>query len=309
MALTGKVIVVPIEKVQPPDNLLRTVKKNTEKYKQLLGDVAKNGFINIPLAKPGAEEGTYKMVEGNNRYSCAVDLGWKEIPIQVRDNISPEEEMLLQVSGNSKNIPTARGDYARQIINLMNMYPTRTKAEWAAELGHSVKWLEDILSLDNLYEQAFKLCNEGTINAVNAATLAKLPREEQVNFIENAITEKVDVFAGMVDARVKEIRDARRKGKAPGEAQFHPTAHMRTLSNLEEERKLKSEFVKHTFTNYADCWDAALAWAMSLDAESVAASKEKWEKKKAEEKANREKAARERLEKKLAEMAAPTTNQ
>jgi hypothetical protein len=162
-------------------------------------------------------------------------------------------------------------------------------------LSKSPAWIGDQLGLTRLEDNVSKLVNEGKIPLSNAYPLSKLPKQDQMDWLERAMTLTPAEFGPKVSARVKEIRDANRKGKAAGEEQFVPVPHLRNKKELEEEMRnpkavpalLRTQKVK----TVDEASRLALQWAMNFDPESQAAQKAKHDehmKHQAEQKARRQ---------------------
>jgi len=141
----------------------------------------------------------------------------------------------------------------------------------------------------------------------NAYSLAKLPEEEQAQFVERAIAMTPQEFAPTVAARVKELREAKREGRAAGEAVFEAVAILKSRKDIVAAREggdvavtlVKSSKVK----NPVDAFNLALAWALTLDPVGVEAQKAKDEERKANAKVRTEKNKLEKRQKRAKEAA------
>ncbi len=95
-----------------------------------------------------------------------------------------------------------------------------TAAELSVKLGKSPTWVGQRLNLTKLDEKIQALVDDGTINLTNAIAMSKLPVEEQGTFVERAITMTPAEFTPTVNARIKEVRDAKRQGRDPNAGEF-----------------------------------------------------------------------------------------
>ena len=109
-------------------------------------------------------------------------------------------------------------------------------------------------------------------------------------------------FVGVVSARHKELREAKKQGREAEAPKFVATPHLRKMSEINDARDQAtvrdSIIAAAGATSASDAAKAVLDWCMSMDSRSVEIARAKFEareKEKAEAKARRE---AERAEKK-----------
>jgi hypothetical protein len=152
-----------------------------------------------------------------------------------------------------------------------------------------------------------ELVDAGKITISNAIAMSKLPCEEQVNFVDTAITSGAEEFAPKCLARAKELRDAAREGRAPGKITFVPTARQQKLGDLRSE--LENPVVGPALCAQNKVADAVagfalgVAWACNLDPASVSVQRAKSDEKAQKLDEAKKKRAADRAEKKATEAA------
>jgi len=289
---------------------LREVDREAEKYVSLVASVRERGIITPitvrPLKDPETGEDYFALTDGLHRYTAAKDAGLSQIPAHVM-TLSEADALEVQIIANFQKIETRAVDYSKQLVRMFSSNPLLTISEVSKKLSVTNQWLENRLSLTNLTAEIGELVNEGKIKLSNAYNLAKLPVEEQVNFVDNAMTMGPQEFPGVVSQRVKELRDAKRQGReAAGPQEFVPVARLQKLIDL------KSEIEKPTIgphlvkvekpRSLEDAFKLGLRWAVHMDSESVAAAKAKDEARRQELDAAKKKRADERATEKAAEL-------
>lgn len=333
---------VRLDQIRVNPVALRDVDPESQSFQELLGSIRLQGVLSsISLRyKPGDDGKEYELIDGLQRFTASLQIGtgvvdsYEEvkasggevrkvgvIPAQILDR-SDEETLYAQIITNTQKVETKPVEYARGLRRLLGFNPTMTESELAMKLSKSPAWIGKQLGLLKLADNIKPLVNEGKVNLSNAYVLAKLPAEEQLQWLTRAQTEAPDVFGPAALERVKAIRDANRKGQDAGEIQFSPVAHMRKKGEVEAETKSldvirkianssnalsgiqpNAEGVKAAFERGAAL---ALQWILNLDPVSVEAQRKSFEEKKqrdAELKARREK---EKADKKAKEAAEST---
>lgn len=104
------------------------------------------------------------------------------------------------------------------------------------------------------------------------------------DFVDRAMTLQPDEFVPAVNARVKEIREAKRQGKDAEAAVFQPVAFMQKLKDIKDEMEASAigkALIKATgVKTAAEGFDLAIKWVLHLDPKSVEAQKAKDEERK-----------------------------
>jgi ParB/RepB/Spo0J family partition protein len=294
---------IPVNLIdENPSLQMRKVNKSSQKYKELVESIKLKGILNPILVREykKGDEIRYGLIDGLHRHSGAVDAGLKEIPAQVR-NLKDAEVLEAQIIANVQKIETQRVEYAKNLNQILNQNPMLTASELASRLGKSPQWLSQVLNLVKIkHPDIVELVNDNKIGLSNAYALAKLPEEEQPNYVSRAMTESPADFMPLVTERAKEIRDARRQGKNVGEEKFLALAHMRRLGELKKEAQsggaAKVLLKDQGISDPVEVWKTAIKWAIHLDPQSVEERKQRDEERKRKE---REKKEKEKAEKSL----------
>jgi hypothetical protein len=111
-----------------------------------------------------------------------------------------------------------------------------------------------------------------------------------------------DEFLPSVNARVKEIKTANRKGMDPKKKGFNPVAFMQKMADIKKEYEnptVGPELIALTGAKTAEeGFKLGVEWTLHLDPESIKIQKAKYEEREARAKAEREKKKAEREKKK-----------
>lgn len=279
---------------------LRTVDKQSEKYLGLVASIKEKGFFGAIVVRPQRDPETteefYELVDGLHRFCAAKDAGVKEINVDV---VALDQDQMLetQIMANFHKIETKPAEYSAQLRRILARNSMMTITDLAGKLGVSPTFIQQrlgLLKIDN--PKILKLIDDGEIKLSNAFSLAKLPAQEQDQWIEKAMTESFDEFGPAINARIKELREAARTGTDAAPAAFSPVAHLRKMKEIKEEVD-KREIVKVLASKAESKEDAAalgIAWVLHLDPDSIAAQQAKWEQQQKEQAENKRKRAIER---------------
>lgn len=301
---------VPISAIRENPVALRGVNKETEEYVGLRDSIRGMGILN-PIsvrAKVDAATGAeyFEVCDGLHRYSAACDIGLEIIPVNVKD-LSESQTLEAQVMANVHKIETKPVEYTKQLQRIVAANPTMTLAELATRLCKSPAWLNQRFGLLKLEPSIAKLVDDNKINLSNAYALAKLPANEQLNFIDTAMTMPPAEFVPTVNTRVKELRDARAQGRDAAKAEFQAVAFLRKLPELKtefEHPNVGSVLVAETgISTAAEGFALGVAWAINLDPQSVAAQAAKAAARQAKQDAETKARAVERADKRAKEAA------
>lgn len=293
MAGVGKIAVALI-KENPV--ALRPVNRKGVEYLELVQSIIRNGVLNPIVVREQQTEGGetyYGLIDGLHRFTAAKDAGLEEIAANVvsLDDAEVEE---AQIMANIHKVETKPAEYSQQLRRILARNPLMTEGELSKRLAKSPAWLKDRLGLVKLHGKIQELVNDEKVGLSNAYALAKLPEDEQLDFLERAQTQTPTEFVPIVNDRVKALREAKRKGKDATPAEFEPQAFLQRLGEIKAEMTtgdigavLISE---NNLSSAAEGWNMAMRWVLHLDPQSKAAqiAKEEQRKKKLEE----EKAAR-----------------
>jgi ParB/RepB/Spo0J family partition protein len=298
---------IDLSKIYEPDESLRRVNRESEEYMGLVESIRSSGILNpITVREIQGDNGEidYGLVDGLQRYNGAKDAGLSTIPSHI---IKLEDANLLeaQIIANVHKIETRPVEYSRALVKILVHNPLLTKTELATKLSKTTGWISERLGLLNLTEKIATLVDEGNIGLSNAYALAKLPPDEQEDFVDRAISMTPQQFGPTANARVKELRDAKRKGRSAEPAEFQPVAIIRSKAEMLAELENAPNAPKFCF-NISDPVKGFLMgvrWCLQLDSESVEIQKAQDEERKAERAKAKEQAAVERKRKRAAEAA------
>lgn len=291
----GELKYIMIADVQENPDALRQVNRTTEAYAGLVDSIKEVGVLTpikvreVP-SRDDPNKIVYGLVDGAHRFNAAQDAGLTEIPAFVR-NQSDAKALEEQIMANIHKIETRPAEYSDALLRILASNPTMTVTDLAKTLAKSPKWLQDRLSITKLHPDIQKLVDEDKLNLTNAYALAKLKdHEEQLNFLDRALTEQPAVFAPLVNVRVKEINEAKRKGREAAGEKFVAVAHLRKLKEQEEEIQTGTAAGiakgKGLITNTAD-FQAGVKWALHLDPDSVTDAEARYEAKKKDRESNK----------------------
>lgn len=281
----GDVKKITLDSIRANPVALRAVNTESEEYLGLVDSIRSQGLLTAISVRekkdPESGDLFYELIDGLHRFTASKDAGLSEIPAIVQD-ADDARSLEMQIVANIHKIETKPAEYSKQLRRMLALNPMMTESELAQKLGKSRKWIQDRLSLNKISNQTIiDLVNSGEINLSNAYALAKLPEEEQADWVTRAQTEEPQVFVAAANERAKEIRDARRKGRDASPPEFQPTAHMRKLKELKEELETSSAasaiVAQEGASSAEEGFAAGIKWALNLDKASVEAQQAKWE--------------------------------
>ena len=306
----GELRKVKLSEIRPNTVALRAVNPESESYLGLVESIKEKGFFGAITVRENTDEATGKkyleLVDGLHRYTAAQDAGIEEINVDVTD-FNDDEVLEAQILGNIHHVETKPIEYTRQMLRILARHPLMTEAELAKKLCRSITWVQQRLSLTKIADDKIRqLVDDGKITLMNAYELAKLPVEEQADFLDRAMTEAPEVFVPAVKKRVKELKEAARQGKDAAEATFSPVAHMQKMKDikaaLDEGKLIPALIKKNKISDPVKAAVLAVNWVLHLDPDSVAAQESEYQAKKA----NREEKKKEREAKRAAKKAKDT---
>jgi len=256
---------------------LRAVNRQGEQYKGLCDSIKSKGFLGAVTVRekvdPATEETYYELVDGLHRFSACKDVGLTTINVDVTD-LDDDDVLKVQLMANEHRVATRPVEMSQQLRRILSRNPLMTEASLAAELGKSPKWIQDRLGLNKIENAKIQtLINEGKIKLANAYTLAKLPPEEQINYVDTAMQDQPDEFLPKVNKRVKEIKDAKRQGRDTSKTEFEPVAFLQKVKDIKTEHETHeagaASIAQQGLQSAQDGWNAAIAWILHLDPVSV----------------------------------------
>lgn len=304
---------IPVANIRENVSMLRPVDRENEQYILLAESVKNMGGVltpisvrEIPNPDPNSTEQLYGIVDGLQRWTACKDAGIKTIPAQVTRLADADVEE-AQILANIHKVETKPAQYSKALLRMLSRNPTLTQAELAARLSQSPAWLKARLSLNDLDDKIAQLVDEGKIKLSNAYPLTILPKEEQVKYVERAMTEDTQTFAAAVRNINAEIRKARAQGREAVHT-FQPQPRLQKVNDIKEQLAnltiVKAIIMNSGTTDVLEAARLTLEWVLHLDANTVAADKAKWEAKQKEAEELRIKRKAERDAKKAEEAKA-----
>ncbi len=308
---------IPLDLIVESPVAMRQAEIKSKDWPTFVDTIRRDGVL-IPilvreLRDPENDRTIYGIIDGTQRFAAAKLAGHADIPAHIRQ-MNEAEVMEAQVIANVAKIETKHVQYAKQLVKIFNQNPLMTVNDMATRLSRTPEWVYKRLSLVSLPDNVTTLVDDGKIklsNAVALVGLAKIAKEELVNFLDRAQTTSPSEFQAQINERVKQIREARKAGKDPDKVnEFEPIPMPRKNSELKDEftnpKNATAVIEAMAAKSALDGWKAALAWVNKMDPLSQQEGREKFENQKRlqAEAAERRKAER---EEKKAQAAAENT--
>lgn len=309
--------VLPINQIGTPEKSLRKVKRDTQKYLELVDSVRVVGVLQPILVRENknSENGTkWTLIDGMQRFTASIDAGLEVIPALIK-TADAVEQLEFQMIANLHKIETLPAEYAKQMYELLLLNPTMTIADQAIRLGKSEETVKKMLGLNNLTEDIKELVDSKQINVTNAYQLAVLPPEEQADWVSSAMTMTPAQFIPLASQRAKDIKDARKQGRtAVDSKEWMPPAFLQSKKDIEIEYKSLQNMrgLLHQFkiTDPLDATKMALAWTLHRDPINIEILRQREQERKRLAKVSKEKkkAERDAKSKEEAELVAAGLN-
>ena len=271
---------------------LRSVNFESTEFKELVSSIVDKGVMNPVVCrhKLGEDNVPYlELIDGLHRFAASKTAQRATIPVNIKE-AEDAEVLEMQLIGNVHRIETKPVEYTKQLVRILGFNPTMTLADLASKIGKSFGWINMRMSLTKIADPSIQtLIDGGQICLSNAYALAKLPPNEMAGFVQDALTLPPTEFIPKVDARQKQIREARRKGGQVSEVVFTPVAHARKMNEIKTEAGLIPEKLdeklaaakvivkKYKITDPLVAWETALQWVLNVDADSVVEAKAKFD--------------------------------
>lgn len=256
--------------------LLRPVKRQTVAFMEMKDSIERNGFINSISARPSTRKpGKFEVIDGMWRLGCAIEIGLKTIPTIVKQGVTDDDVLALQIQANAIRPETTPCDFARQLKRLQTIHLGISLRGMSVLVAKHPGWISKQLDLLELTDAQQKMVDRGEICLQNAYTLAKIPIRFRKHHVDQAKVMTAKAFSAMAAGLIKQYTEAVRQGKMDAfytEA-FDPVAHLRSIQMIQEEVRKNIEgpllMAAENCTTPTDGWNQALLWVMHLDRESV----------------------------------------
>jgi ParB/RepB/Spo0J family partition protein len=306
----GELKHIELSKIFEPDEALRKVDRGNPDYLGLVESVRIRGIMNPinvrEIMDPDTNEMVYGLIDGLQRLSASKDSGQETIPCHVT-SLEDAELLEAQIIANAHKVETRPVEYSKAMLKVLEHNPMLSRTELATRLAKTASWISERLGLLKLTDELGKLVDDGSIKLSNAYALAKLPPEEQADFADRAMTMSPQQFAPTANARVMEIRTAKRKGRDATPEEFQPVPILRSRSELAAEVEKPTAGIgiikENNITTPIDAFNMAVKWCLNLDPVSVEIQKANDEERRAEKKRQKEKMTVERMRKRAKEAA------
>jgi len=272
------------------DVKLRDVEKESASYKELVDSVAGEGIINAIAVIPTSEHAgfEYILIDGLHRLNAAADAGLEEIPAVIKDGAMTKSQVLVaQLVANSHKIETKPAQMAAQLMRISQQNPLLTKMELAGMCHRSEAFVDQYLKLNAIEDAGIlQAIDDGDIKVSNAhmlAALAKVAPEELETYKQDAITLPPSEFVPKMEARIKEIKSNKVKGRGKTEAQFQVIPRPRPpkiLKDLFSQPEAAMKLVEGAET-IEEAVQRLLAWLVRCDTASVEEARGKFDAEKA----------------------------
>jgi len=294
-------VTVPVNCVHRSIVELRAPQTEDAKFIETRDSIKLHGILQAPIVRPlyaqdieyiqkntgvviADEDGEqYAIVDGLQRFTCAVELGMTEIDV-ISTDLSIEEALIIQYVANDKGIPTKPGEFAKQMIRLLSADSSRTAQSLADDLCISLNSIKTALKLKGLNDDILALVDNGMIKLSNAYSLATLPAAEHESFIARAQSEDANQFGAAVRERKSTLAKEARSG-VKVEAVFVATRKRRATSEIESAIETAGNLCS---SKDVKGFKKGLQYAISLDEATVTAEEEKWNLAKADKAAKAE---------------------
>ena len=277
----GEVRTIALANIRENPVALRAVNRQDEGYLGLVESIKSKGFLGAITGRAKVDPETkaefFELVDGLHRFCAAKDAGLTEINMDVVD-LTDTQTWEAQIMTNIHKIETRPVEYSKGLLRLLAANPLMTETELAGSLGKSPQWIRERLGLVKIANKDIAdLVNEGKIKLANAYALAKLPPEEMADFVDRAMTLPPDEFCPAANARMKELREAKRKGTDAGAAEFQAVAFMQKMKDVKDELD-KGEIAQSLcagLTTAQEGFAMAIKWMLHLDPRSTEVQKAK----------------------------------
>jgi len=205
---------VPVSKLREFPCHVRGVNKSTQEYQELVESVRRYGILE-PLTVVQANDSNtgalfYGIVHGLHRYMAACDAGVKLAPVWVTEMTDEEIEQAQLIAALHK-ISVKPVQIAKSMWQVMIRRPMLTLEEMGRLTCKPPVYICERLGINKLSALAMSLVDAGKMCLPNAYALAKLPIDEQSDFIDRALCLAPCEFSGYVMARCRELRQSKPK--------------------------------------------------------------------------------------------------
>lgn len=199
---------VSIARVSAAPATLRVVDQTSKGYQDLVQHIKRNGVI-CPLIvtrefDPVFSTSYFEVVDGHQRLAAAIDADIKELPI-VEVELSDVGKLQLQITLNVLCKAPRNIEVGLCLKRILTLEPDLTLPDMARRLEVPPAYIKSCLGLRDTCETATPLINDGKITLTNAYALARLPVDEQPDWLESAMTQTHTTFVPRALLRGQDI--------------------------------------------------------------------------------------------------------
>ena len=266
-------VVVQLNQIRNNEIALRAVDTESLAFQEMVASIRRLGIINpisVRYFKSETEE-YYELVDGLQRKTAAESAGLTEIPCHVVD-YDDDKVLEAQIIANCHGITQHPREITEQLKRILLRNPMMTESDLAKRVGKSYAWIQGRLNLMKLEDSIMTQVDKGAVCLSNAYSLAKLPTDEQADWVERAATLPPNDFIPQCDARLKQLRQARREGRTAVN-EFIPVVHLRKLPVIREE--LESQEAANQLVadlgveSPIDAFTLGIKWCVNMDQKSI----------------------------------------
>ncbi len=183
----------------------------------LRASIARNGII-----QPIILDENFKLVAGERRLLCAIELGLLEVPYRALSELSDEEAQIIELEENIKRKPLTWTEEVKAIARfhdlMLQQDPDWTRSDTAQALSMSQPSVSQYLLIHEHFQNPLVGEADKLSTALNAATRIKERKQasssrELENAIENVIAPKSTVLPS--DAPVPAVPEEPKAKPAP----------------------------------------------------------------------------------------------
>ena len=273
------VLEIPIALIDPPNPVLRLFSEMSRDFLEIVDQIGTDGNISNSICVRPIEGGRYQVCDGHRRYRATIVAGNETIPCIVRE-MDDHEYLATQVKCNAGHTDTDWVEYAVHLDRLRNSQDSEMNlSELSNLVGKGKDWVSGVLRLNNLHPDIAKRVRRGEIPIGNAKALARLPRNLQPPYFEDARVVKTSKFEKTIAAAFNSFRESINHGSFEnfGKDDFRP--QMRDLKEIESELGKPSDLatllVTLQITDPLECALMGLKWAFRVDPVTLKEREEK----------------------------------
>lgn len=172
-----KVIMVDIEKIKPnPKNFFRPL--DPEEMVDFISSLKDVGMI-----QPIIVDKDSTIIAGEQRWRAAKEMGWKEVPVIIRDEPDEKKREIIMIHENIRRRHLTPGEMMKAVSRLVELTGSTYKA--AKESGIPKRTVIRYAQIDrSLIQELKELLNNSKLGPHAAEIISRLTEDEQRNFYE-----------------------------------------------------------------------------------------------------------------------------